>query len=92
MSEEEELLTLEETAQILHVSTKKLRQWSRPGPNRVLRPIRLERITGPLKYKREDVYKLIEEHTINKESHESDLPQRRSPDAGSGPVSGLHGC
>lgn len=65
----DDLRTIKELAHDLHVSTKKLRAWKRRG---VLRPIRLERISGPLKYSKRDIQKFIDEHTINKPEEKND--------------------
>lgn len=70
MSEENnELYTLRELANKFHVSTKKLREWKR---HHILHPIRLERISGPLKYNPKDIQKFIDEHTINKSPEEKE--------------------
>jgi len=64
MSEQNnELYTIQELARKMKVSTKQLRAWKRRG---VLRPIRLERISGPLKYSQQELERFIEEYTINK--------------------------
>lgn len=66
-NERNELYTLRELADKFHVSTKKLREWKR---HHILHPIRLERISGPLKYSKQELQKFIDEHTINKKDEE----------------------
>jgi predicted site-specific integrase-resolvase len=68
-NEQNDLYTLRELADSFQVSTKKLREWKRKG---ALRPIRLERISGPLKYSKRDIEKFLDEHTINKPPEEKD--------------------
>ena len=69
---ENEFLTVEEAAKILHISTKKLRQWSKPGPSRVFHPIRLEKIPSRLKFRRVELEKFIDEHTVNRPPEENE--------------------
>ena len=61
--QQRDLYTIQELSRKMQVSTKKLREWKRHG---VLHPIRLERISGPLKYSQQELERFIEEHTINK--------------------------
>lgn len=58
-----EFLDANQAAKMLHVGKRKLRAWSQEGGP--LHPIRPSHVKSPLRYRKTDIERFIDDYTIN---------------------------